>query len=327
MNQELEESKVFKGYVTGFFDGEGSTDITKDGKLRARISNTDYNVLRLFKSNFGGSLSPVKDRSLKSGEGNRKKMWIWSVADSDALKVLKYIREYSIEKKEQTDLGIVYMEKKRNCQGGNRGMPFEEVKKREWFRNEIKRLKQERYSEEEILNIEKEIQKFKDKKFISKISCDIIVGYCAGFFDGEGSVHIGVDKNLHYTLRVGIANTNFECLKIFREEFGGNLTPKTVLYDGAKPEWIWTQNSDFSTEFLKTVLPWCVVKKEQVKLAIEYLHMKTEPYCRKRGTPISELKLREEYRSRLHMLKGNSYKPVNAYVEIEDKGQRSLFDF
>ena len=55
--------------------------------------------------------------------------------------------------------------------------------------------------------------------------------YCAGFFDGEGTVYIrewqdkrkGRTKN-QYGITIRIGNTNPEPLKLFHELFGGQLS-------------------------------------------------------------------------------------------------------
>jgi hypothetical protein len=48
--------------------------------------------------------------------------------------------------------------------------------------------------------------------------------YCAGYFDGEGCIWVGMSGKRHY-LRINIATGDYETLLIFKEIFGGVVMP------------------------------------------------------------------------------------------------------
>lgn len=106
--------------------------------------------------------------------------------------------------------------------------------------------------------------------------------YAAGFIDGEG--HIGIMKmtgnsNINqmypsYTLLVQIYNTNLEVLEWFQRKFGGKFYEVMSLQPNRKDQWYWKLTSKSACEFLKLIRPYCIVKREQVKLAIEFYDSK-----------------------------------------------------
>lgn len=277
------------------------------------------------------------------------------MVSNDALKFLKHISTYLIEKLSQAELGMRYLHEIKNCQGGNKGTSLLEIQKREWFRNEMKRLKHEKYNEKTLKNYDSEMRKLKipkdiregkqrmisvlsDKTYadideihelynvnkkdeinidikdnkVVKMPDDVFVGYCAGFFDAEGSVHIGVD----YCLRTKITNTNFDCLKTINEKFDGYINQLTID-EKYKPEWLLAFHSEGGIPFLKCIESYSIIKGDQIRLAIEYqTKVKKTPNFAKGGLSLDEIKIREQYRQKLHKLKGQTDESID---KIDDK--------
>ena len=97
--------------------------------------------------------------------------------------------------------------------------------------------------------------------------------YIAGFFDGEGCINITVrGKNSNPSLRVYLMNTNREILDAIRQQYPrGNLY---VIDHSSKPGW---KNGNqlvfhgrFALDFLLSIKPYVILKREQILLAEEF---------------------------------------------------------
>lgn len=96
-------------YAAGFFDGEGCISISKNGAIDVRITNTAKNVLLTLQNNFGGSIA---DRSQKVN----KTQYSYSFYGEDAIKFLKLIKPYCIEKLPQIETILEYYEYREELQ-------------------------------------------------------------------------------------------------------------------------------------------------------------------------------------------------------------------
>lgn len=98
------------------------------------------------------------------------------------------------------------------------------------------------------------------------------LAYIAGLFDGEGCVSISKtwpkDRlNPRYKLCVTIANTNPKPLIIIKKLYGGyiyigNKSP------GRKILYTWKIATKSTERFLGDILPYLIIKKEEVELAL-----------------------------------------------------------
>lgn len=134
-----------------------------------------------------------------------------------------------------------------------------------------------------------------------------LLAYFAGFFDGEGCVNIGKSKpknrSMHFQLRALASNTNPQTLKMLQKCFGGKIY-KSPHRKRRKPCWQWVVASVKAEKFLKSILPYLVIKKEEAILGLEFRKLKTN----KRKPLLSEdLIKREEYKTRLSSMKLNQW--------------------
>lgn len=125
--------------------------------------------------------------------------------------------------------------------------------------------------------------------------------YIAGLFDGEGCVWISkstrkTHKCYDYTLRACIANQNTQVLELVKERFGGYINKSNkwcsqLVFAGniAKP-------------FLEAVLPFAVIKKEQVIVGLDFLNGKLRNFYQKGGLPEAEAEWRELHREKIKFL-------------------------
>ena len=105
------------------------------------------------------------------------------------------------------------------------------------------------------------------------------LAWAAGFFDGEGSVFVEISKNKNTRRRVrnlltaSVTQTSTPCLNLFKEHFGGNITPITKnrrSHMNNSVCYVWRVRSKDAIAFLEAIAPYVVVKKEQVELALQY---------------------------------------------------------
>ena len=103
--------------------------------------------------------------------------------------------------------------------------------------------------------------------------------WAAGFFDGEGSVFVEISKNKNTRRRVrnlltaSVTQTSTPCLNLFKQCFGGNITPITKSRRSHMNNsvcFVWRVRSKDAIAFLEVIAPYVVVKKEQVELALQY---------------------------------------------------------
>jgi|GEM_PF-4159330 len=88
---------------------------------------------------------------------------------------------------------------------------------------------------------------------------DII--WIAGFFDGEGSIHLTTNG----CIQVRIYNKNIDALKFIQSKFPAGRIYKynscyNIRFNGKK-----------ALTFLEAILPYLKVRKKEAELAVEYL--------------------------------------------------------
>ena len=96
---------------------------------------------------------------------------------------------------------------------------------------------------------------------------DTTLSYAAGFFDGEGSIIISLQRQYH-TLNAQVANTHIETLEWLKSTFGGQV----YLTKPTKPHHricgIWRIRSRQAQAFLEAIVPHLKIKKEQAQLGV-----------------------------------------------------------
>ena len=95
-----------------------------------------------------------------------------------------------------------------------------------------------------------------------------IIGYLAGFFDGEGCITIEARRGKSFNVRCSITNSSLEVLKIFKKIFGGSIHKRKLYVN--KPLWDWRCNAHLALFFLTKIMPYLIVKNKEAKLALEF---------------------------------------------------------
>lgn len=111
------------------------------------------------------------------------------------------------------------------------------------------------------------------------MSKELKLAWAAGFFDGEGSVviELSVSKGSTFGQRTSlpatVTQTSTECLDIFVDMFGGNIKACEHTLPHSRRwavQYTWSVRNEKAIAFLKQILPYTVVKKEQIKVALKY---------------------------------------------------------
>ncbi len=101
-----------------------------------------------------------------------------------------------------------------------------------------------------------------------------LLAYMAGFFDGEGCVGIYRQKFVHrrdcYFLQVGIGNTDKNILDLFQAKFGGSVQPGKLNIGRTRIVFRWYVRSKKASNFLQTILPFLILKKEEASLGVKF---------------------------------------------------------
>ena len=134
------------------------------------------------------------------------------------------------------------------------------------------------------------------------------LAYIAGFFDGEGTVGVYARKararnKSYWSLYIIISQVNPIPLIKIRDLFGGGIysaPQKTPTGEEAKLIWKWTISDRKAEYFLRNIIDYLIVKKEEATLALAFMDIP-----RKQGKPASEQNLirKENISNRIKELK------------------------
>lgn len=124
MLNELSESD--KGYLAGFFDGEGSIGIQKRAKsnsfyARLMMGSTNLSALIQFHNAFGGTIHKVKH----DGNIKHKESWMWSACGKNLDSCLNTLLPYLRIKLPQARIALelsVHMKKNLHYVKGRQGI-------------------------------------------------------------------------------------------------------------------------------------------------------------------------------------------------------------
>jgi len=130
--------------------------------------------------------------------------------------------------------------------------------------------------------------------------------YLAGLFDGEGCITIGKHqlrgyrKKPEFSLTLSISNTHKEVLEWVKENFKGQVYKKSLTLSKKeklrrKQVYWWRASNPDIREILMKIVPYVKIKKEQVKVALEFIKTKKPfPYGIKYKLSDNERKKREK---------------------------------
>lgn len=134
-----------------------------------------------------------------------------------------------------------------------------------------------------------------------------LIAYVAGFFDGEGCVSVWSKggKKGSYTFGVIIVNTNPIPLGICKDIFGGSIYKET-RGGPRRPLWIWRCSYNKAIKFINAILPYSIIKKPELEVALEYAKT-LKGNNNRQGISISVRRKRERIKKELKELKRQPY--------------------
>lgn len=102
------------------------------------------------------------------------------------------------------------------------------------------------------------------------------IAYVAGLFDGEGYIRIATRRknanHLRMQLYAGIGMTYRPVIEELQRSFGGSRSCNDHSKRNPKhrPQHVWNVCSVQAAQFLRKIYPFLSVKREEVKLALEF---------------------------------------------------------
>jgi len=122
--------------------------------------------------------------------------------------------------------------------------------------------------------------------------------YIAGFFDGEGCVHIAKRADDYYGLQTDVAQKDVTVLLWLRKKYGGYIIPKD------NGNYRWTLSSKRAYKFLKSIYKYTIIKKKQIYYAMKFQDtiLNQSNHQSKRLTS-KDIKIRVKYYNLLRSLK------------------------
>ena len=103
-----------------------------------------------------------------------------------------------------------------------------------------------------------------------------LLSYLAGLFDGEGYVGIvkaGQRKDTSgiYSANLFFGNTSKYVVQLWQNTFGGIIHTENPRNKRCKPFYRWEIRGTFALPILKELLPYTLIKRPQLEVAIHFL--------------------------------------------------------
>jgi len=154
--------------------------------------------------------------------------------------------------------------------------------------------------------------------------------YVAGLFDGEGCVNIVKSKrkgykNYYFQVWVAVYNSYKPVLEKLEKQFGGFVIPQQKHKDKSHhlTKWRWGLSGKETIEFLKQILPYTVIKTEQIKLAIEFKENFINGRWSSEEERIKQFESRNSYYKRIAALKKKDF-PICHQQRLNERAQQTV---
>lgn len=103
---------------------------------------------------------------------------------------------------------------------------------------------------------------------------NVSIEYAAGLFDGEGCVASYFHSGRYAQVAAKICMTDPRPLLALADTFGGKVRPiKDTRQPNYKPQFEWIIYSKVALAFFQAIVPFALVKREQIELAIQLLSL------------------------------------------------------
>ena len=139
-----------------------------------------------------------------------------------------------------------------------------------------------------------------------------LAAYLAGFFDGEGSISVNVNRKLmRWSLRLSCHQVNPAPLRLFVEVFGGSIR-LTERAGNQRAIYEWVAAGIMGAEALRQMRPYLRVKGEEADVALRFHGLMKSRSDRRSGLTVEEAGERERLYQELRDLKHLDYSAQTA---------------
>jgi hypothetical protein len=127
--------------------------------------------------------------------------------------------------------------------------------------------------------------------------------YLAGIIDGEGCISIskGTINHRQQSIRIRVANTNFELIDWLHTQFGGK-TNYIKKKGNRRPQKMWSVLARKAAILLREIQPYLIVKREQAKIALLFQETVVWPNPGLQTLSPEVVAKREQYRRQIVVL-------------------------
>ena len=125
------------------------------------------------------------------------------------------------------------------------------------------------------------------------------ISYASGFFDGEGSVTIesrklAKTKTLNWRISVRVSQNVKEPLELLKNIWGGSICERAYQNDQKSIHFYqWSIHTRDADKFLRDIQPYSIVKKEHIRIALEFRDGLLQNKPGRKGLTLSEVQRRE----------------------------------
>ncbi len=134
------------------------------------------------------------------------------------------------------------------------------------------------------------------------------LAYFAGLFDGEGCIYISRQKQGKYTthiLKARIYNLDLRPLRMAKRLYDGTLS--FARKEDYRNQWYWEVGARKAVKFLKDILPYSIIKKDEIEVGLEFQKANSELHKSSYRCVIHNKRIREAYRKDISELKRVAY--------------------
>lgn len=136
--------------------------------------------------------------------------------------------------------------------------------------------------------------------------------YLAGFFDGEGSISVNVNRKLgRWALRLTCHQVNPRPLQLLQEVFGGSIR-MTYRIGNQRSIFEWVASGVAGSEALRVLRPYLRVKAEEAEIALQFQSLMKARSERRLGLSDEDREEREHLYQQLRDLKHLNYEHLKS---------------
>jgi len=149
-----------------------------------------------------------------------------------------------------------------------------------------------------------------------------IRAYAAALVDGEGTIRVTrllTGYKARYVPEVTVYNSIKDVLLFLDKHWGGDIRPKRRAISTHRQEYEWRVRRAKAKEFLRQIMPYLIIKREQAKLALACPLGKSG-----RDTTPSEYQKMEDIHKKITILNRRGRRAEQLRMELKTQEQLSL---